>query len=79
MQVFKRVPTPDQIYNGVVEVDVPLAIGAGLHVARTLARLHAAGLVHGDLSDAAVLVSMARHRCSPDEHVAVGDLSLIHI
>ena len=66
-------PTSDDIYNGVVTVDVPLAIEAALHISRSLELLHAAGLVHGDISDSSVLVSMCQHRSSPDERMALGE------
>lgn len=73
IQVFKRVPTPDEIFNGVVTVDVPLAIETALHIARSLVLLHASSLVHGDLSDASVIVSMARHRSKPEELLTLGE------
>lgn len=66
------VPTADEIYNGVVTSDTLLAISTALHLARSLELLHAASLVHGDLSDASVVVSMPHHRSSPGETLHIG-------
>lgn len=56
VQVFKHEPTQEEMHAGVVRVHLPLAVTAACHLALALAALHAAGLSHGEVTDATALV-----------------------
>lgn len=59
VQVFKNVPTAQQLHEGVVGVDTSLVLSTLLHAARAVACLHAAGAVHGGICDTSLVVTMA--------------------
>jgi hypothetical protein len=72
VQVFKLVPTEQALYEGVVTHDVPLILDTCLHLARGLATLHAADLVHGELTDSTVFIGLSRMRREPGAEMAFG-------
>lgn len=65
MQIFKNVPTCDQLHEGVVAVDTHLVLDSLLHVTRAVERMHAAGCTHGDICDTTLVATMAAPKALP--------------
>jgi serine/threonine protein kinase len=62
LQLFKLVPNAHELHEGIVRIDVALALAAVSCLLRALCALHRVGMAHGEINDSTIFVGMSRQR-----------------